>query len=164
MDTTLLGVVLGGLIGFGGAWLTNHYSLKTQREHWDREDQRSKQEMEARRAAEDREWRRQKRERLVETYSKCIQHLSALSHYTVGEIDGPERPQFRDELRQAENYLSLLVMDYEDRESGVFVNLAHQFFRFSERDDTAYGVTSIAWALRGAVADLAAKDPRLIPE
>ena len=169
MELTLLvalvgagGVVLGSILGFFGTWLTNHYSLRVQREQWEREAKRASEEAAEHRQAQEREYQYRDRKDVEETYSSCLQYLAVLTRYNAESSAATTWLEaFRDDLRQAENALSRLVMTYPTPNETIFTEFFTSYTDLVKPGETPAATIKTAGYLRYRVINLCRKDPRL---
>lgn len=164
MDGAFLPFLIGGLVTLGGTYLANYFTLRREREQWERQQRVEREKL-------GREERERAREQLREIYSNCIRGLSTYldapsypdeDDYDMTTSEGRKQYQqdweARAEIRnkyyvEAQHWLWLLSINLEDVEEDELSKFNEELRLFIEDR----GVNE----LREIILSLARNDSRL---
>lgn len=152
---TILSAIVVGAVSLLTTLMANIYTFQQQKAQWRREEARAiRDEM---RMEEEKQtaYRKELSNRLQEIYGNSIANLTALLIYTDGNMR--LRPDYQENLKEAQKWVSQIVAIYYDKESNDYdalVNLFNSVYNTNE------GYTFIE-QLRSLIIRFTAEDPRL---
>lgn len=132
--------LIGGAISLLTTWLNNRFQLQREHQQWLRQQE-----------AEQQKWYR---EQMYEIYKQCIFYLTKV-------VRGPQIGDVSTTLgwcTEAEQYLTLLLINHLDKESESFRLLVEAIDSFSSRKTDRYQLAS---DLKKKISALMIEDPRV---